>query len=1422
MRAQTNSGAIYTGPQLRESGTGGEDDREAEFFIPAGAETWKFPVYWDDNRIGQQSNVNLFNSQQEDRALPGNWQVGARASLDMTVTAAVDNKIRFAADNPTTLHEGDAADLRILLQDASGYPLAAPAGGLTVLVQEGGFRREEASLYAKTGSATEASVSVATAGGIEAATVTIPAGVTEATIPLTITLDSEAEPEETVVLTLYPSTDNPLPTGWSLNTDDGHAERNLTITIPENDQPPAGPPTIGWDRNNAGNILENTGANRTIEISQAVPAGGITLNIGIRDHVGDVQIFQAGTGTQISQVTFAEGETAARRVDFLMVNDNIAEGNETIHIELSLPDGQTLPEGWVFSNRVVTYTITANSGSQQRVGFAAAEDATTTIFRHPTAVEEGNTITLYVKSIAGTNVPAGGFKVNVEATEEDGANGTANANADVTLSASQLTFDENDIFQPLTVTIVDDDENEADELITLQLSAVADDGDSNNGNEALPSGWAFDSSEYTLIIGAENETFVTSTSTTATEGDIVTLTALLPKPAPSDFTMTATSADTSEITILSMPTFAMGDTEATYRVTVVDDNIAEAEEEIAIQLDPTSFPSGSGFTCGEKTQDGETINTCHARVRIQPSDNAIAFENPTSSVARADLEALAAGTTLTHTIAIQANAADNSLPAVPSDITLHLTSNSEAVTTPATLTIPAGLRTANLVLDINPAYIHAENQIARLAVTPDLSDFPAGWDITAATHAITLNAPDKHTIGFAASYLGFLKVDEEQGTQTLNLTLSEPAPAGGLTINLASENTERVTTPATIAIPAGATTATADINIINNQTSGDVTNLLTLSGTLPSDWEFRPHELLLHIVNDDYLIGFPTTTMTVAETSTADITVTVQLSEPAPAGGIIVAVQPSDTGLTPRRIDLRRAILNFPAGTTERSVTFKTIDNTITGDQTVTLTLQEDRPNPLPTSTAVYQTIEGKRYWAIDPDRATFTLTITDDDDDSHETVAFDTANSTSTTFEGDPSAELVITLSAAAPEGTRYDPTQETGETQADFDARKARIGNLSDLAFTIRSSSPDDIRPRNGFIIVPEGATSVNIPLLVLRDDVAETAAEPITFTLIDSSGSTVTYDNNGNVTANTPWWPTGWTLSRATHTITIQPDNHPVIFFDEQFTAVQERDGTVPLRVNLAAPAPAGGITLKTAAVQHHTGNINDTGGFLATLIPSTALTIHRFSTGATCPGGAGTTCATEDISVPETVTIAEGETTIDIPVTINNDYFTEGYEVMEVTIAEPDAGLPAGWELGATGHKIAIFRSDDRQGYVRGWQSITAHTFNEDDATAITRTILLHTAAPKGGIPLKITAAQADDLTITPQSFTIPEGSKTFEVSIAVVNDSDAEPEETITLTIEPGDAGLPSGWGFLPANTRISAGDNTLGHDHDFTIADDND
>ena len=562
--------------------------------------------------------------------------------------------------------------------------------------------------------------------------------------------------------------------------------------------------------------------------------------------------------------------------------------------------------------------------------------------------------------------------------------------------------------------------------------------------------------------------------------------------------------------------------------------------------------------------------------------------------------------------------------------------------------------------------------------------------------------------------------------------------------------------------------------------------------------------------------------MTVAETSTDTITVMVQLSQPAPSDGITVAVQPSDTGLTVRRINLPRTPVTIPAGVNSGTVSFQVNDNTIKGDQTVTLTLEEDRLNPLPTSIAVYQTIEGHRYWAIDPDADTFTLTITDEDDDSDETVAFDTAASTTSTFEGDPSAELVITLSAAAPEGTRYDPTQEPGETQADFDARKARVGNLSDLAFTVRSSSPDDIRPRNGFIIVPEGVTQVRVPLLVLRDDVTETAAEPITFSLIASSGSTVTYDNNGNVVTNTPWWPDDWRLSRATHTITIQADDHPVVYFDEQFTAVQERAGTIPLRVNLAAPAPAGGFTLAVSAVQHHTGNINDTGGFLATLIPSTALTTHRFSTGATCPGGAGTTCPTDDISVPQTVTIDAGDTFIDIPVTINNDYFTEGYEVMEVTIAEHNNSLPSGWELGATGHKIAIFRSDDRQGYVSGWQAITAHEFDEDNATAITRTILLQTNAPKGGIPLKITASQADDLTITPASFTIPEGSKTFDISIAVVNDSTAEPQETITLTIEPGDAGLPSGWGFLPANTRISAGDNTLGFDHDFTIADDND
>jgi hypothetical protein len=116
------------------------------------------------------------------------------------------------------------------------------------------------------------------------------------------------------------------------------------------------------------------------------------------------------------------------------------------------------------------------------------------------------------------------------------------------------------------------------------------------------------------------------------------------------------------------------------------------------------------------------------------------------------------------------------------------------------------------------------------------------------------------------------------------VTIGAPAPAGGVVVNLKSSNTTVATVPATVVVPAGASTVGFDITALTVAT--DKTATITAS---------RGPTSIARVLN----VRGVTFTLDIAPASVVggldSATGTITLSDPAPAGGATIKLKSSNT-----------------------------------------------------------------------------------------------------------------------------------------------------------------------------------------------------------------------------------------------------------------------------------------------------------------------------------------------------------------------------------------------------------------------------------------------------------------------------------------------------------------------------------------------
>lgn len=248
------------------------------------------------------------------------------------------------------------------------------------------------------------------------------------------------------------------------------------------------------------------------------------------------------------------------------------------------------------------------------------------------------------------------------------------------------------------------------------------------------------------------------------------------------------------------------------------------------------------------------------------------------------------------------------LPAVSSQpvvVQLSSTVPGRAAVTPASITVPAGEISA--AFQVAPADDNLANGAAVVSIAAAASGYqPAAQTLTVNDNdagVLTLTLPSRLQEGSTPVELG---------------TASIPAPlASPQTIVLVSTDTTELTVPATVVIPAGQTSATFGVTVINDtlldgQQSFPV--LATLTG-----WP-TASAIATVLDNEAVSVSLSSTVMENASALTGTVSIPTARTSPFP---VVI------TSSAPSRLAVTTASVTIPAGSTSASFTVTPVDNSL-------------------------------------------------------------------------------------------------------------------------------------------------------------------------------------------------------------------------------------------------------------------------------------------------------------------------------------------------------------------------------------------------------------------------------------------------------------------------------------------------------------
>ncbi len=663
-------------------------------------------------------------------------------------------------------------------------------------------------------------------------------------------------------------------------------------------------------------------------------------------------------------LTFTAGDTS-EDITITLTDDAIDEADETVEITLSTPVNTTL--GAINPH---TFTITDND---------AGPDVAFTVDTS-TASEGAGTATITV-DLSGNATEQ---TVTVDYAVTGGS--ATGSGSDYTLAAGTLTFTAGDTSEDITVALVDDSIDEADETVEVTLS--------NPGNATLgattlhtltitdndaPPEVAFAAATSSADEGAGTAT-ITATLTGSTSEQTVTV----------DYAVTggnATGGGTDYTLAAGTLTFAPGETSAAITVPLVDDSEYELDETVEIEL---TGPVNA--TLGAITLHTLTItDNDQPTVQFQQAASTVAEDGGSTTITVTLTAPVLAGDTITVPFSVvggTAGAADYVL-ATSSPLVFNPGDDLKAITVNITSDL---LDEANetVILELGTPDGATPGTLLQHTLTIQDDDLPPAVDFTSATSSIA----------------------ETGGTATIPVTLTA---ASGLTVTVNYAASGDAVNGLDYDLPNGSLTfapGTTSQNIVVDIIDDDIFELteqvtITLSGSSNATLGTANNPHTLDIVDNDgppYLEFILASSSVDEDAGTIDIGVRMSVEsssditiEYAATGGSAVAG--TDYTAIPGG-----STLLFPSGTTEQTFTVSISDNVLyQADRTLEISLSnptnptDDDGNP--------------NNDPILGGRTTHTVTIEDNDGPN---VNF--AAESASIQEGDPAGQFIVTLNLDEP----------------------------------------------------------------------------------------------------------------------------------------------------------------------------------------------------------------------------------------------------------------------------------------------------------------------------------------------------------------------------------------------------------------------
>ncbi len=1099
---------------------------------------------------------------------------------------------------------------------------------------------------------------------------------------------------------------------------------------------------------------EGTDATLTVTLSASAPGGGAAFGVSA-DFSGSADANDAGSIPMT--VTVAAGEKRAA-LTIPIAEDELTEEEEVFTVTL------TPPAGWSAAaagddTATVTISDVAPRAQQQQQGrpeppgpvvnpqLLGAADSLTVSWQTPASGGAPDNYIVHLK-------PADGGKGRVKRPQAD-----------------RLSF----TFKNL--------ESGATYAVSVRAENAAGKGERANACITLPESRPEGDPPPA-------RTFSVCATAAAAEGGNAALTVTLSEHAPAEgvaFTVTAGydgSADSADVGGITSPvTIVEGNSALAITVPIADDAVDEGEESFSVTVAATT----AGWV---KAGDGRDTAT----VTIQDDDSAGVTVNPTALN-------ISEGGSATYTVVLDSKPTH--------DVTVTPTSGDEGAASfaPASYTFtPSDWNSARTFTVSGAADDDAEDEsvtISHAALSAD-----AGYnEIAVASVAVTV--ADTTPTNFSIS--GTAAAAEGQEA-VLTVTLSASAPGGGLAFGVSADFSgsadanDAGSIPQTVRVAAGARTATLTIPIAADALA-EKDEVFTVTLTPPAGWTAAAAGDATATVT---IIRTYAVSATAAAAEGTDATLTVSLSEAAPANGVQFTVS-AGYGGSADSADV--GSITSPVTVTAGATTLE-----------ITVPIADDAVDEEAETFSVTVAAATAGWLKAGDGRDTATITISDDDsagvtvNPTALKIAEDGSATYTVLLDSQPTHDVTVTPTASdggaasfAPASYIFTPSDwnrarsftVSGVADDDYDDESVTIshgvasgdGNYNDIAAAAVSVAVADTTPPPQLqapapartYAVSATAAAAEGGRATLTVSLSEAApAEGVQFTVSAGygGGATATAADVGSITS-----PVNVTAGSSALDISIPIAQDAVDEDDETFSVtvaaatagwVKAGDGQDTATVTISDDDSAG-VTVSPTAL-----NISEDGSATYTVVLNSQPTADVTVTPTASDGGAARFTPASYTFTPSAWNRAQ---TFTVSGVADDDSDDES-----VTISHGVASGDGNYNDITSAAAVSVAVADSTPQAARTY-SITAVAGATEGGNA-TLTVTLGAAAPAGGLALTVTAgydggstATAEDVGGITSPVTVTAGSSTLAIAIPTVGDAVDEEEETFTVTV----AATTEGW-----------------------------